>query len=71
MRALRKAQDLPRRVRKAGAGPLASMAIKTAIFSVASVKIVDFDAAEKMTTKTNLNYKLESSSLGYFSLIYY
>ena len=45
------------------------MAIKTAIFSAASVDIVDFDAAEKMVTKTNLNYKLETSSLGSFSLI--
>ena len=53
MRARWKAQDLPRRVRKAGAGPQASMAIKMAIFSAASIDIVDFDAAEKMVNKTN------------------
>ena len=45
------------------------MAIKIAIFSAASVEIVDFDAAEKMTTKTSLKLILDPLNLASFSLI--
>ena len=53
MKAPWKAQAIPRRVRKAGAGPHTSMVIKMTIFSAAPVELVDFDAAEKMVTESN------------------
>ena len=48
MRALWKAQDLLRRLPKAGAGPQVAVAFETASLSAASADVVDFDAADKL-----------------------